>query len=352
VIRKQGSGYGVRVHEGGGRQRWLGTFPTKALAKQAERDYYLTHRPGKRMTVDAWAGAWLELHPRPSVTTAQSYKYAAAQVARDFKGVSLDAVDRVAARAWALKQPHFRVRVARTMFADAMRDGLVHANPFTDLRLETPKGRRDIQPLSRAELHELADLALEVHGPVYGPEFRALLLFAGYTGIRPGEYRRLEWPDISEEAVTVRASIAKTQRARTVYLPPPAAEALRSYPRRVDSPFVFHSKMGKPLQKGALDYAWRLVRERANRPDMDIYELRHVCATMLIEAGVSREAVALQLGHRNTRLVDELYGHPSEEWARQGIAKVFEADVVPLKRGINEAQPRRKTASQKDNPGS
>lgn len=320
MIRKQGRGYGVRVHVGGGRQRWLGTFDRYKDAQRAERDFY-QHRPGRRMTVDEWAAQWLEQHPRPAGTTMQSYQYAADLIAEDFKGLDLDALDRPAARAWALAQPHYRRRVARTMFADAMRDGYITANPFTDLRLPTPKGRRDITPLTEAELHELADKALEVHGPAYGPEFRALLLFAGYTGARPCEYRRLEWSDIDGDTVHLRSAITKTGRPRSIYLPRRADLALHSFPRR--GSLVFHSVRGRPLSRGSLDYAWRQVRDAAGLHDMDIYELRHVCATLLLERGLSHEDVRIQLGHRNARLVMELYGHPSEDLARKRIARAL-----------------------------
>jgi hypothetical protein len=38
------------------------------------------------------------------------------------------------------------------MFGDAQRDGLIPANPFTNLRLETPKGRKDLHALTEHEI--------------------------------------------------------------------------------------------------------------------------------------------------------------------------------------------------------
>ena len=52
-----------------------------------------------------------------------------------------------------------RAAVARTMWADAVRDGICDLNPWTNLRLETPKGRKDIDALTEQEIAELADLA-------------------------------------------------------------------------------------------------------------------------------------------------------------------------------------------------
>jgi integrase len=45
---------------------------------------------------------------------------------------------------------------------------------------------------------------------------------------------------------------------------------------------------------------------------MNFYELRHFCATHLLELGVSHADVAVQLGHTDGgALVMCTYGHPS-----------------------------------------
>jgi hypothetical protein len=78
------------------------------------------------------------------------------------------------ARRWALKHKS-NLAAVRAMFGDAMRDGLVDVNPFAELRLTGSKGRKDIVVLTEAELHELADLALDKRmelGPEYGYENR------------------------------------------------------------------------------------------------------------------------------------------------------------------------------------
>jgi hypothetical protein len=45
------------------------------------------------------------------------------------------------------------------MFGDAVRDGLIVTNPFAGLRLETPRGRKDLTALAELEIRELADMA-------------------------------------------------------------------------------------------------------------------------------------------------------------------------------------------------
>jgi integrase len=69
--------------------------------------------------------------------------------------------------------------------------------------------------------------------------------------------------------------------------------------RHRDSPWVFHSPRGKRLSKGNLNYLWRPVaaawRAQGGR-DVDLYELRHACATLLLERGLTPADVAVQVG--------------------------------------------------------
>jgi integrase len=83
-----------------------------------------------------------------------------------------------------------------------------------------------------------------------------------------------------------------------VTIPPPALTALADVPPRLDSPYLFHSARGHRLTKGSLSYAFRVVRQRWGKRDkLELYELRHACATLLMERGLPPHVVANQLGH-------------------------------------------------------
>ena len=219
------------------------------------------------------------------------------------------------------------------MFGDAQRDGFVGSNPFSSLRIPKGRGRKDIIVLSREELHTLAETGAEYHGKTYGSTMRAVILFAGYTGIRPSELYGLEWDDLdfANETIEVRRQrykgveqTPKTDRSRLIILPPPAAEALRQMPRRADRPHVFCNPKGKPLTQSTLYTRWDPVRIEFGRPELDFYDLRHFCATYLrFTLGLDSWIVGHQLGHRGGQLVDELYGHPDEALAREKIRQAF-----------------------------
>ncbi len=222
------------------------------------------------------------------------------------------------------------------MFNDAINDGLHPGpNPFANLRLEQPRGRKDLIALTLDELDELAGCALRVHGD-FGPVFRAMVLFASYVGLRPGEMLALERSDVGSEEVAIRRNLdgtgtvklPKNGQERIVVLPPPAREALADVPVRLDLPWLFVTPRGRRFSKSSLYYYWNPVRAAFGRPGMDFYELRHFCATHLLELG-SPADVAVQLGHSDGgALVMSTYGHPSEDAARERLKKAFRTNVA------------------------
>ncbi len=55
------------------------------------------------------------------------------------------------------------------------------------------------------------------------------------------------------------------------------------------------------------------------------HDLRHFCATQLLELGLSHFDVSVQLGHTDGgALVMERYGHPSVDEAKQRLLGAFE----------------------------
>lgn len=239
----------------------------------------------------------------------------------------------------------------RAMFNDAMRDRLVIENPFANLRVPQKRGRKGISVLTEKELGGLIATARKVHG-AYGVIFGAMIAVAAWTGVRPGELFAVRWGDVDAERGELRIreqfntrtgkyTPTKNSFPRTVVLPPAAAEALRSVPRQLADDIVFRTKRGGPYTGRMHHFYWNPVRSAfmATLPDshhlkarraedsgdnFDFYELRHFCATHLLELGLAPGDVALQLGHRDGgALVMSTYGHPSEHKARERIRQAF-----------------------------
>lgn len=334
----------MRVYQGGGRYRHVGTYDTEAEALIAEQRAKL--RPTKQMpTVAEWGDIWLSDYPRPAPATQRTYRYAVETVKRELGSRRMDDVERPEARRIANKVPANTVYVARTMWADAVRDGVCDLNPWTGLRLRGTRGRKDIDVLTAEEIQRLANLARGAHGQ-YGQEASAIVLTLAYTTMRPAELCALRWSDIdleNDEIVISRSLDAlgnekcrKKERAARIALSPQVRTALGAIPRYVGDGRIFHSIQGKPLNKSNLHYLWRAVRDRwigAGGRDIDLYELRHAGITLLLEAGLDPATVAVQAGHSDGgRTIMRVYGHPSEERARERIRNAYGSMAQPSER--------------------
>jgi integrase len=331
MIVRRGEKFGVRVYDRGtGMQRWLGTFETLELAKAANADASFSGVP----TVAQWGRVWLSDYSRPAAATRMNHKSAVKRIAEDLGRRTLDDFGRREARQIAAAWPYTIYRVARTMWGDALRDDIIAANPWTGLRLAAPRGRKDLDALSEPEIQGLAAIAMRVHG-VYGFEAAAIVLTLGYVGLRPGELCALRREDLlPNDELAVRGSIdatgqlklPKNGRTRVVTVPPPAARAIAQVPPALDG-MLFHSPLGRPLNKGNLNYVWRPIANGWLVNDgrkITMYELRHAAATNLIERGVVSSDVAVQLGHTDGgRLVETLYGHPKQQPARDRLKMAY-----------------------------
>jgi integrase len=154
----------------------------------------------------------------------------------------MDSITVEEARVWALRHPG-QLMALRAMFNDARRSGIVISNPFRELGIERSRGRRDLPSewLTAADVERLAQCARDVHAANgYGDTIAGLLVFAAYTGLRPGELYALRHDDFGVETLEVRRAadsrtraltLPKNGRPRMVVYPAKAREAVESVPR-------------------------------------------------------------------------------------------------------------------------
>lgn len=336
-VTRRGEKWVARMYDPSvsGRRRYIGTYDTEQKAREALDRAKAAIIPASRAkTVSEWVDVWLRDYERPAPATQRTYRNGLKRVRADIGNDKLEEIDRPTARRLARLWPRSTTRVARAMFGDAHRDGLIVANPFENQRLEQPKGRKDLDALTEPEIMGLADAAVAAL-PEYGVEFRAFIIFLGYVGCRPGEAAcmRREDVDFDKAEVIIRKTLdgeggeklPKNGKPRVVTLPPPAAAAIKTVPVRLNSPYLFHTARGKRLSKGSISYAFRVVRQKwGGRQKLEPYALRHACATLLMERGLPPHVVANQLGHTDGgRLVQTLYGHPREQGMRDQVRMAF-----------------------------
>jgi integrase len=339
-VFKRGSGY-VSKFQLDGQQHWTpgGPWQTKRQAQEAEQRH--RDRLQARVTDEtcaSFADRWLEEWPRPEAATRKLYRHAVERFANQFGSTPLGEVERLSARSWALGVPRNISKIVGTMYEDARNIGLVETNPFSNLRLPQSEKTEDVAPPTLDEFRSLLNACM-VHGG-YAGEFRALIQFTAWTGLRASEVQGLQWQDVGEGTIRVRRARKddgsygrpKNGQERTISYPEPA-RVLDQVPRRDGSPFVFHTPRGVPLKKGNLYYNWNKVRDSSGTsverissgiPPIRFHDLRHFCATQLLELGLDHFAVSVQLGHEDGgALVMARYGHPSKDAARDRLQGLF-----------------------------
>jgi integrase len=177
------------------------------------------------------------------------------------------------------------------------------------LMLKEPRGR--VRFLSDAEIGALLKAA-EGDAVVH-----SAIVLSVATGIRQGELLRLEWRDLDltgEKSSTKKPTLAvresKTDQRRMVYLPPSAVKALQRLKKlTVVSPtHVFLNTDGKPLRKSLLEHRWRRIRSAAKLADFHWHDLRHTCASILLQHSATLAMVGAVLGHKSASMTHR-YAH-------------------------------------------
>jgi integrase len=338
TVFQKGKRWVAQVHDSAtGKARHVGTFDTRREAIQAEARAFET-RVSKIETVGSFTARWTTDFPRLQPSTNKHNAERIRKFADAYKARRMDSITRQQARAWALEHPGEHSAL-RAMFADALRDDIINANPFADLgiRKKTPKRRIDPDWMSQQNVHDLAEAAYLVHKRGTADIVSNAIIVAAYTGIRPGELFALELSDVRVDELLISRAVQsrtntigppKNGQSRVITLPRVARLAIENTPRNHEK-LVFTSPTGRQLYQSNWHQLWNPVRVAAGREAMHFYELRHWCATHLLELGLSPSDVAVQLGHTDGGiLVQTVYGHPSEVGARERI----------LNR-INEPQP-------------
>jgi len=240
------------------RPRQVGTFATRREAMRAESAAMDQRTATGRETVGAFAGRWSRDYPRPRASSnahnAESVRaFASAYGRRRMDSITIDE-----ALAWTL-QHRAQLGPLRAMFNDARRSGMIVSNPFRGLGVGRGRGRRDLPSewLTASDVERLAQCARDVHAVNgYGDTLAGLLVFAAYTGLRPGELYALRHGDLGTETLEVRRAadshtrsmaLPKNARARTIVYPARARDAVESVPRLESVELVFPSPRGGQL---------------------------------------------------------------------------------------------------------
>jgi integrase len=310
---------------------------------------------GRRVRVSVYAPEWLESQKwRLKPKTVQGYEWGIRAWIlpnlgqRYVSEVTTDDVARLIAtmKAKGLKTHTVNevLKPLRGMFNIAVRAGLASSHPVKALtKAERPKGdQRQMRILSSEEIERLLSPVplLKVSGqdlksdeeisskPPLSDDWRPLITFLLFTGLRIGEALNTRWEDIDLESGTVTVTESKTQAGtgRSVILIPALVSILRrerlrsAYSALED--YVFASKAGGILNRHyILSRVLKPALEEARIPHTTLHELRHTFASILIGQGMDVTFVADQLGHADPAITLRVYAKLFDPQARKDEAR-------------------------------
>lgn len=138
----------------------------------------------------------------------------------------------------------------------------------------------------------------------------ALLLL---TGCRKRELLDARWDEFQLERQMWRIPMhrAKTSKTRHVPLPKAAMDILAQLPRWEGCPFVVPNPTTlEPFW--SVFHCWDKARKAAGLPDVRMHDLRHSCASNLVNSGQSLYVVGTILGHAQAKTTQR-YAHLSTD---------------------------------------
>jgi integrase len=231
-----------------------------------------------------------------------------------------------------------KLKVVRTLFQSAWRDGLITDNHAAKIPvLKTSEGNR--RPFTIPELQTLL--------AVCNYEWRGLVLAGVYTGQRLKDVASLTWGQIDFESNEIVLFTSKTGRRQRISIAPPLLNYINSL-RAPDAPLAstplfpnayphacrpggtsclskaFHDILADAgfVARRAAAHPSKATKGRDARRDtspLSYHSLRHMATSLLKNAGVSEVVVRDLIGH-DSAAVSANYTHVDSHAKRAAIA--------------------------------
>jgi integrase len=203
--------------------------------------------------------------------------------------------------------------------------GLIRENPVVRLKLPSAQRREEPVYLTRPELDAL--LGKLSH------EFRPIAATCALAGLRVSEALGLQWRDL--DFATGEIAVArqlgrdgksvvgtKTRSSSAIVgMPAPLAEELQAHRERQGKrgfafiqtdALVFQTRNGRSPGRRNVLRAVQVQAEKLGLDGLGVHDLRHSCAGLLRDAGISDEDIAVSLRHSSSRVTALMYGGRAE----------------------------------------
>ena len=176
---------------------------------------------------------------------------------------------------------------------------------------------------------------------------RAALILAPYLLLRPGELRKLEWPQVDFERGELRLPVEAMKRGRlekdahrgeVAHIVPLARQTLALFrewygaQRGSGKGYVFAVKQdGPPISNATMSAALRRMGDVAD--GLTIHGLRHTASTILHEAGHPSHVIEKQLSHLDANRIRGIYNHAEYLPERRAMLQAWADYLDNIKAG-------------------
>lgn len=278
-------------------------------------------------------------HARYTSVAMQFKEYLGAKAGRDVSNITAADItkfrDSIAKRVTP-GTVNVSLKILRSAFAQARRDGLIDVNEAERVTLLKRKDRFERRPFTLEELKRILEAASD--------EWRGMILFGLYTGQRLGDIASLTWNNVDLQREELRLVTSKTGRRQIIPLAPPLLRYVESLPAG-DTPAAplfarTYATAQRHQHAGNLSnefynilVAAGLAQKKSHKPtgkgrsakreqnELSFHSLRHTATSLLKRAGVS-ESVAMEfVGHDSTS-VSRQYTHIDTATLKQAAAKL------------------------------
>jgi integrase len=236
-----------------------------------------------------------------------------------------DVVNGLSAAGLSPATVHKAGNVAHKVFAEALRRRYVPDNPVTGTRY--PK-------IERSKRIVLGPEAIESLTETIDPDYRALVPFLCWSGLRIGEAFALRVADLDLEASPPRVKVERTLTdlgelvesapkteagVRTVPLTANVAAEVAAHIERRGlgkGDHLFPARRGGPTRlNGWRKRVWNPATEAAQGvPEgFNVHQTRRTAVTLWLEAGVPLEVAVRWAGHADVSMILEIYATPRAE---------------------------------------
>jgi integrase len=228
------------------------------------------------------------------------------------------------------------LKILRSALSQAKRDGLTDLNEAERVTLLKIRKTRNRKPFSEPQIRKLLAVADE--------EWRGMILFGIYTGLRLSDIATLTWRNISLQQSELSLTTAKTGREQILPLAKPLLRHVEKMPAGDDPdaplfPSAFAARQ-RSQYGGTLSNQFYQILVKAKladpRPHLDsgkgrsskrapsvlsFHSLRHSATSWLKNAGITDAVTRDIIGHESPA-VSQNYTHIDQQTKRDALNKL------------------------------